>query len=168
MQFDFCPRCGSALVKKPIGDEGPVPCCTQCDRPWFPLSYACVICVVMNETDDRVLLIRQPEVGSRYINVAGYVKPGETIEQTAAREVQEEIGLCPTDVQYVRSYDYRKRDQLMFGFAVHVKEGELRLSCELSDAKWFSVEEASEALRESSIALQLLQDHLKLRQARIQ
>lgn len=160
MQFDFCPRCGTALVPKPIGDEGLVPCCPQCDRPWFPLSYACVICVVMNERCNRVLLIRQPEVGSRFINVAGYVQPGETIEQTAAREVHEEVGLMTTGLQYVKSYYYSKRDQLMFGFAVQVAEGDLRLSCELCDAQWFSVKDALVALRESSIALQLLRDYL--------
>ncbi len=162
MQFDFCPQCGTVLEPKRIGDEGMVPCCVQCGRPWFPLSYACVICVVMNKTCDRVLLIRQPEVGSRFINVAGYVKPGETIEQTAAREVYEEVGLKPSHLQYVKSYYYSKRDQLMFGFAVQVAEGDLRLSCELCDAQWFTVEDALAALRESSIALLLLQDYLSM------
>lgn len=164
MQFDFCPRCGTVLVPKSIGDEGLVPCCPQCNRPWFPLSYACVICLVMNEHCDRVLLIRQPESGSRFINVAGYVKPGETIEQTAAREVYEEVGLVSVRLQYVKSYFYSKRDQLMFGFMVQVAEETLRLSCELCDAQWFSVEDAMLALRESSIALQLLQDFLCMRE----
>ncbi len=160
MQFRHCPQCGCALVPKPIGDEGLVPFCEQCDRPWFSFSYPCVICTVMNEAGDRVLLIRQPEVQGRYISVAGYVKQGETIEETARREVLEETGLTAVQLRYVKSYFYEKRDQLMFGFGVRVKEGALRLSCELEEARWFPVEEARSLLRQGSIGIQLMEDYL--------
>lgn len=160
MQFSFCPDCGAALTPKSIGDEGMVPFCDACSRPWFSFSYPCVICCVFNETEDRVLLIRQNYVGDRYISVAGYVKQGETIEETARREVKEETGLTPCSVQFVKSYFYEKRDQLMFGFAVRVKAGEIALSCEVDEAKWFSVAEALQRLREGSIGIQLLEDYL--------
>lgn len=160
MQFSFCPDCGASLTKKPIGDEGLVPFCESCGRPWFSFSYPCVICCVFNEPEDRVLLIRQDYVGQRYISVAGYVKQGETIEETALREVEEETGLIPVSVRFVKSYFYEKRDQLMFGFAVRVKEGDIRLSCEVDEARWFTVEEALQRLREGSIGIQLLEDYL--------
>ena len=55
MQFDYCPKCGVKLVPKKIGDEGFVPRCGKCERPWFSFSYPCVICLCISE-DDEVLL----------------------------------------------------------------------------------------------------------------
>ncbi len=161
MTFSFCPHCGMALTDKPIGDEGLVPYCESCARPYFPFSYACVICCVFDQANERVLLIRQSYGEKRYVCVAGYVKQGESIEETAAREVLEETGLTVSSVRFVRSYYYPKRDQLMLGFAVNAAEGDVRLSCEVEDAQWFSVAEAREQLREAKIAAQLLEDALQ-------
>lgn len=160
MTFAFCPHCGAALVEKPIGDEGLVPYCESCARPHFSFSYACVICCVFDPAKEQVLLIRQSYGEKRYVCVAGYVKQGETIEETAAREVLEETGLTASSLRYVRSYYYPKRDQLMFGFAVQAAKSDICLSCEVEEAQWFSVAEAREQLREAKIAAQLLEDAL--------
>src|SRR5450756_2466340 len=95
MDFKYCPECGSPLEPRPIGDEGLVPYCEACRRPHFGFSYSCVIVLPVNaDNPEEVALIRQDYVTSKnHICVAGYVKRGETIEDSARREVEEEIGL---------------------------------------------------------------------------
>lgn len=46
MKFTYCPDCGSELTERMIGDEGLVPFCEVCSRPWFPFSYSCAIALV--------------------------------------------------------------------------------------------------------------------------
>ena len=58
MKFVCCPQCGAKLEKREIGDEGLVPYCSACGRPWFDMPYACTITLVINEYDE-VALIRQ-------------------------------------------------------------------------------------------------------------
>ena len=108
MKFVCCPQCGAKLEKREIGDEGLVPYCSSCGRPWFDMPYACTITLVINEYDE-VALIRQGYVSDQYyVCVAGYVKCGETAEETAAREVEEELGLVPESLRYTRSYYFER------------------------------------------------------------
>lgn len=162
MIFTHCPDCGAVLGQKEIGDEGRVPYCSRCARPWFSFSYPCVICLVLDE-NDNIALIRQNDVCDRFICVSGFVKQGETIESTARREVEEEIGLKAMDVKYISSYYYRKHDDLMLGFAVRVKHSDFTLSCEVDSARWFAIEQAGELLRQGSVGKELLEDYLNSR-----
>lgn len=164
MEFSYCPACGQKLTQREVGDEGLVPWCAPCNRPWFGFSYPCVICLVM-DGDDRIVLIKQSYVSQNYICVAGFVKHGETIETTAKREVEEETGLQVLRVEYVSSYYYEKRDNLMLGFVCHVEPGALHISQEVDKAQWFTLEEAKEKLREGSVGKDLLRDYLEKRAA---
>lgn len=161
MEFFFCPTCGEKLVKRPIGDEGLVPFCENCHRPWFPFSYPCVICLCVDEKE-HIALIKQAYVSERFVCVAGYVKPGEAVEHTAKREVEEETGLSVLDVQYVGSYPYEKRDNLMLGFVCRVKHGDFALSGEVDHAAWFTPQEAEVELRKGSVGKDLLRDYRKM------
>lgn len=155
MKFTYCPDCGSELKEREIGDEGLVPYCETCSRPWFPLSYTCTITLVVNELGE-IGLIRQNYVSTtNYICVAGYMKPGERAEDTAAREVLEEVGLKAEKIICIDSYPFEKRDMLMLGFVALVKKGEFCLSGEVDQAEWFSYETAMARLKEGSIAKQL-------------
>ena len=108
MKFMYCPQCGSQLEKKEIGDEGLVPYCETCKRPWFDMPYACTITLVINELEE-VALIRQGYVSDQYyVCVAGYIKCGESAEETARREVMEELGLNPESLCYTKSYYFEK------------------------------------------------------------
>lgn len=153
-----CPICGEKLTSKPIGDEGLVPFCKTCNRPWFPFSYPCVICLCVDE-DNNVALIKQSYGDDRFVCVAGYVKHGESLESAARREVAEETGLSVLDVQYVSSYPYEKRDNLMLGFVCRVAHADFSLSDEVKTATWFTPDEADNALAQSLIAQQLLRDY---------
>lgn len=164
MKFNHCPACGAALQGRILGDEGEVPYCEACSRPWFSFSYPCVICLAVDENGD-IALIRQSYVSERFICVAGHIQQGETAEHTAAREVEEEIGLPMLSVKYISSYYHEKQDNLMLGFVCRVKRAELTLSCEVDEARWFAPDEAEEALRQASIAHRLLCDYFRMEDA---
>ena len=106
MQFRFCPQCGGRLTQKKIGDEGEVPFCGDCNRPWFGFSYPCVICL-LTDGAGKYALIRQTYATRNYVCVAGFIHEGETAEQTAVREVREETGLvCADEMLYPENYRY--------------------------------------------------------------
>lgn len=161
MDFIFCPQCGEKLRLKSCGDEGEIPYCDGCKRPFFPFSYPCVICLCITEDGSEIALIKQGYVSENYVNVAGYVKRGETPESTAVREVKEEIGLDVVSVRYAGSWYHAKGDNLMLGFECKVKKGELSLSSEVDEAGWFPLDKAGELLRRDSIGMSLLEECLR-------
>lgn len=160
MDFTYCPQCGEKLVSKVCGDEGETPYCNSCKRPFFPFSYPCVICLCIDSDSSEIALIKQGYVSENYVNVAGYVKRGETPENTAVREVREEIGLDALSVSYAGSWYHAKSDNLMLGFVCKVKRGELVLSSEVDEADWFPLEKARELLHRDSIGMSLLEKYL--------
>ena len=155
MHFHHCPDCGQPLIPHPLGDEGLVPWCESCSRPWFDSFSACIIAAVMNEAG-QVLLQRETRRPEREVLVAGFIKPGESAEDAACREIAEETGLTVTSLRYVGSYPHMNGDMLMLGFAATV-EGKVRSSVnEVLSARWCTPEEAVAALREGSIAQQVV------------
>lgn len=157
MRFVYCPCCGTKTVEKVLGDEGAVPWCGKCERPLFDMFSTCVLTVAVNG-DGQVLLIRQSYGDTeRFVGVAGYMKPGETPEQAAVREVGEETGLGTREISYIDSAFYEGRDQLMLGMLARVEDGETKLSSELLEARWFSIDDAIATVREGSIIQRFLQ-----------
>lgn len=162
MKHKYCPYCGSSLTMKEIGDEGLVPYCLSCQKPIFDVMYPCVIIIVVNE-NKQVCLIKQSYGVDRFVAVAGFTKLGETLEQTARREVLEEINQHVDFLEYVNSYYQEKNENLMCGFVAHVKETNLVISSELSFAKFYEVNVALKLLENAKIAKQLLIDILEKR-----
>ena len=159
MVFEYCPKCGEKCGEKEIGDEGLVPFCTSCNQVLFSFSYPCVLCLVIDE-NNHVLLAKDAWT-DRYGGIAGYVKEGETAENAAIREVKEEIGLTVVDLKFFKSYCYEKSDRLILGFVCNAKNDNMNISKELKSAKWFSIEEAKNHLREGSIILGFLNEYLE-------
>ena len=159
MKFIYCPTCGKKLEKKEIGDEGLVPFCSTCSRPWFDMPYACTITLVINEYDE-VALLRQDYVSDQfYVCVAGYIQCGETAEETAIREVKEELGLSVESIRYTKSYYFEAKDMLMLAFEAKVKKEDFQLSREVDRADWLTFEEAHPKMRKGSVAIQLLEHY---------
>ena len=155
MHHTFCPDCGARLVSRPLGDEGLVPWCDECGRPWFDTFSTCIIAAVMNQKGE-VLLQRETRRPDREVLVAGYIKPGESAEDAARREIKEETGLTATALRYIASYPHMDGNMLMLGFAAQVT-GELRSdSSEILSARWCAPEDAVQSLRAGSIAQQLV------------
>lgn len=161
MKFTFCPDCGAKLIGRAIGDDGDVPYCERCNRPWFDIFYNCVIVLV--KRGDKYALIRQHSGdGSisedRFVCVSGYIMTNETAEQAAVREVTEELGLKPVKVRLVATYTYQKKQMLMTGFLAELPEGDFSLSDELITAQWFDEAEVGVRLADSSVAKLLFND----------
>ena len=142
MRFVYCPKCGTKAVQKVVGDEGEMPWCESCQRPLFDMFSTCVILLAVNQEGECALL-RQGYISHQYHNlVSGYIVPGESAEECARRELEEELGLVAEKLEFVRTWWYGRRDMLMIGFFAQVSKGELRLSGEVEEARWVPVQEA--------------------------
>ena len=134
----YCPRCGGTLK---VIDAGHVQQCEQCGRQQFPRTDPAVIMMVTH--GDRALLGRQeawPE--GRYSTLAGFVDPGESLEEAVVREVLEETGVHVTDVAYFGNQPWPFPQSLMVGFFARATTTEIRVDgAEISDARWFTREE---------------------------
>ncbi len=156
MHFKYCPHCGTKAIMKEIGDEGEIPYCETCKIPLWDMFSTCIICAVVNEQRE-VALLRQDYVSTTsYVCVAGVMKLGESAEETAKREVKEEIGLNVEELKFIKTYPYDKKEMLMIGFKASVKKAKFKLSGEVDAVRWFSFDEALSQLREGSIAWQLV------------
>jgi len=142
MHYKYCPQCGAALVDKPAGDDGDVPYCEECGKYWFDSFASCVIVMVVNELDE-IALLRQGYISDQYYTfVAGYITPGENAEQTAVREVKEELGLGIERLEYAGTHWFAKREQLMHAYIGYVKKARFNLSTEVDAAFWVPAAEA--------------------------
>lgn len=161
MKFIYCPKCGEKLCGKELGDEGVVPYCPRCKRPWFDTFSTCVIVLVINEYNEA-LLLKQMYISDRYYNlVSGYMKPGETAEDTAYREVLEETGLNISKLSHGGTYWFEKGDMLMVSFIAKVKKKELTLSEEVDDALWTDVNTALNMVHpKGSISYSVIEHYL--------
>ena len=142
MHFTYCPDCGKKLIDKLIGDEGYIPYCEDCRRPLFDMFSSCVIVLVTND-EGQVVLLRQNYISTQYHNlVSGYIKPKENAEETAYREVQEEISLNLSSLEFVGTYWFDKKQQLMIGFIGKTSDKDLKLSGEVDGAWWVDANQA--------------------------
>lgn len=165
MRFVHCPYCGERLIKKEIGDEGLIPYCNRCQVPLWDMFTTSIICAVINEYNEIALLRQKYVSETKYVCVAGIMKIGESAEETAVREIEEEVGLKVESLKYIKSYPYEKKEMLMLGYRADVKKAELKLSGEVDAAGWFPLSEALERLRQGGIAWQLVKQIIEEAQA---
>ncbi|QFT78345.1 NAD(+) diphosphatase [Erythrobacter sp. THAF29] len=139
----FCARCGSPTK---IAKGGWQRNCDSCQAQHFPRTDPVTIMLV--ENDGRLLLGRQPRFPPRAFSaLAGFVEPGETIEEAVAREVWEEAGLRVRDVEYVATQPWPFPSQLMIGCYSQTDETEITLDVEeLEEARWFTRDEVALAM----------------------
>lgn len=134
-----CGRCGAPAESR---DGGHIRQCTDrsCDYRAFPRTDAAVITLVEHPDGDHCLLGRQsrwPE--GMYSVVAGFVEPGESLEECVAREVKEETGIVVRDVKYHASQPWPFPSSLMLGFSAKATTTEFKPDDdELIDIQWVS------------------------------
>ena len=156
MKFTYCPHCGSLLTKKEIGDEGLIPYCDTCKIPLWDMFTSCVICAVVNEQNEIALLRQNYVSKTNYVCVAGVIKLGESAEESARREIAEEIGLMVDSLEFIGTYPYLKKEMLMIGFLASVRKADFRISGEVDSVQWFPLDTALDHLRHGSIAWELV------------
>ncbi len=153
--YRFCPSCQSPLsISDSVFDRGRG--CNSCDFRVYPAVSPCVIVLIHNE--DRVLLargLRHPP-GFRSL-IAGFVEPGESLEQTVAREVMEEVGLEVDNVRYQHSQPWPFPHNLMMGFHARYKSGDIQVDAEeLEEADWYPLSNLPQLPPPQTIAWQLI------------
>jgi NAD+ diphosphatase len=147
----FCARCGGGLV---VSGGGYVLECESCERHHFPRTDPAVIMLVV-DPEDRALLGRQPTWPTgRFSTLAGFVDPGESLEQAVAREVMEEAGVEVADVTYFGNQPWPFPSSLMVGFfARAVTTGISVDDDEIEEARWFTREEVLAGAEAGSLVL---------------
>lgn len=145
----FCPACGGATK---LAKGGWQRNCESCDAQHFPRTDPVTIMLV--EHEGRLMLGRGlgwPE--GRFSALAGFVEPGESIEEAVAREVFEESGVRVRDVTYVASQPWPFPSQLMIGCHSHADDDELTIDAtEMAEVRWFTREDVAAALAGSDDA----------------
>lgn len=149
----YCGRCGTPT--RPKSDER-ARICPQCGLVNYPrLSPAIIVAVIR---DHKILLAHATRFPTRFYSVlAGFVEPGESLEQCVAREVREEVGIDVKNIRYFGSQHWPFPDSLMIGFTAEYAGGEIRIDpTEITDAGWFSADQLPDVPPRISIARRLI------------
>lgn len=134
----YCGRCGQPTIASPREPHAKE--CTACGSLHFPrLSPAIIVAV---HRGDELLLARSPHFQPGvYSTVAGFVEPGESLEEAVFREVKEEVGVDVTKIRYFGSQPWPFPHSIMIGFTAEYAGGELRPDkSEIEDAGWFTID----------------------------
>ena len=152
----FCPACGAETVPAlPISKK-----CPSCGHEIFP--HIAVATIVLVRKQDSILLIRAHSLrGSGHGLVAGFLEPGETLEECVAREVLEETGLFIGNIRYFASQPWPYPSGLMVGFTADYVSGDIQIQAEeLSSAAFYPREGLPSLPAKLSIARRLVDDWL--------
>ena len=149
----FCGRCGAPTRDKP-GERAKV--CPACAYVAYPrISPAMMVLVTR---DREVLLARANRFpNAMYSALAGFVEPGETIEDCIHREVREEVGIDVDDLRYFASQSWAFPHSLMIAYTARYAGGELRPDpAEIADVRWFGVDALPDLPTTVSISRRLI------------
>ncbi|MEL6437438.1 MAG: NAD(+) diphosphatase, partial [Pseudomonadota bacterium] len=130
-----CSRCGTQSV---MTDGGYKRICPQCDAQHFPRTDPVVIMLTVSADGTRALLGRSPHFPEgMYSCLAGFVEPGETLEDAVRRETLEESGIKVGRVAYHASQPWPFPYSMMIGMYGQAMSEAITLDDELDDARWF-------------------------------
>ena len=149
----YCSSCGNLLTDDKYETAR---LCTFCVREFFPSISPCIIVLV--KKDGKLLLARHKQRNTNlYTCLAGYMEPGETIEQCVEREVLEETGIKVKNIRYTKSQSWPFPDQLMIGCHAEYESGEIKVQQEeIQEALWFSPDELPAIPPPGSLAWELI------------
>ncbi|MEM1376550.1 MAG: NAD(+) diphosphatase [Pseudomonadota bacterium] len=140
----FCSRCGSESV---MADGGYKRICPNCDAQYFPRTDPVVIMLTVSADGQRVLLGRSPHFPEgMYSCLAGFVEPGETLENAVRRETLEETGVEVGRVAYHASQPWPFPYSMMIGMYGEAANETITLDDELDDARWFDRREVNQMI----------------------
>jgi len=153
----YCGRCGAPTnsAKDEYSKQ-----CADCGTAVYPRISPCIITLVTR--GDEFLLAKNAQTrGEWYSTLAGFVEPGENLEETLQREVYEEVGLQVGEITYFGSQPWPFPAQLMVGFYAEYESGEINVDgVEILEAQWFTKETMPSFPGEFSIAGQLINNFI--------
>lgn len=158
----FCGACGK---RNELRDAERALGCDDCRTLAYPrLAPACIVLI---HDEDRVLLAQGRGFGgAMYSTLAGFVEPGESLEQCVAREIREEVGVEVTDITYRTSQSWPFPHSLMIGFTARWASGDIVVDeTEIADAQWFPVDELPNIPPPFAISRWLIDEHVASRQS---
>ena len=149
----FCGRCGFKTRSHPTERAKE---CPQCGLLSYPRLAPAIIVLV--QRNGEVLLARARRFETpMYSTLAGFVEPGETLEQAVVREVKEESGIAVKDIRYFGSQPWPFPHSLMIGFIANYASGEISPSDEENvDVRWFTPDNLPQLPGKLSIARKLI------------
>ena len=149
----YCGRCGEPTVLAP-NDRAKH--CPRCGLLSFPRVSPAVIMRI--DRGEQILLARNAAFSGPFFSVlAGFVEPGESLEEAVVREVAEEVGLRIHALRYFGSQPWPFPHQLMIGFTAHYAGGEIRINPEeLAEAGWYSRDNLPQLPSKMSISRRLI------------
>ncbi|MFD1826083.1 MULTISPECIES: NAD(+) diphosphatase [Mumia] len=136
-----CARCGSPTD---VVEGGHVRRCPECGAQHFPRTDPAVIMLITDDAD-RALLGRRPDwPATRFSTLAGFVEPGESLEDAVRRETWEEAGVEVGEVSYAASQPWPFPSSLMLGFFGRARTTRIAVDgTETADARWFGRDEVT-------------------------
>ncbi|KHL08343.1 UNVERIFIED_CONTAM: hypothetical protein LK11_58425 [Mumia flava] len=148
------PRCARCGEPTDAAQGGHVRHCPVCGADHFPRSDPAVIMLITDE-DDRALLGRRPTwPDGRFSTLAGFVEPGETLEDAVRRETHEETAVTVGDVWYASSQPWPFPSSLMLGFYGRALSTDITVDgTETADARWFTRDEVTEMTAAGALSL---------------
>lgn len=152
--FRFCGRCG--LETYLLANEH-ARGCEKCQLINYPRLSPAIITAVIKE--DQILLARSHKFNDKqmFSVLAGFLEPGESLEQCVKREVFEEVGIEVTNIKYFKSQSWPFPDSLMIGFTADYKSGDIKIDGkEIAEAGWFKVDALPKVPTRRSISSELI------------
>jgi len=150
----FCGRCGTPTSARTTERARECPACGLVAYP----RIAPAIMALVRRAPDEILLARSPRFPpGMHSALAGFVEPGESLEQCLQREVLEEVGLEVENVRYFASQPWPFPHSLMVAFTADWKSGEIRVDpLEIESAQWFNVRSLPQLPQPISISRRLI------------
>lgn len=136
-EHQFCGKCGTEMANR---ESELAKICPSCSFISFPrLSPAVIMSVIRRR---NILLARAPRFPAGvYSTLAGFVEPGETLEEAVAREIREEVDINVKNIRYVASQPWPFPHSIMIGFTAEYDSGEITVdNKEIEDAGWYDAD----------------------------
>ena len=138
ISHQFCGKCGA---KTEIDEKDMMLKCPLCGQVHYP-RIAPAIIVAIRKGDELLMAKHSYHENIKYALIAGFVEPGESIEDAVHREVSEEIGIKIKNLNYLNSQSWPFPNSLMLGFEAEYDSGEIKVDGdEILKAKWFKKDE---------------------------
>ncbi|WP_406537417.1 NAD(+) diphosphatase [Methanobrevibacter sp.] len=153
----FCGRCGTPTQ---IDEKDMMMKCPNCGQNHYPRIAPAIIVAIRN--GDKLLMAKHSyHEDIRYALIAGFVEPGEGIEEAVHREVLEEVGIKIKNLKYQRSQSWPFPNSLMLGFTAEYESGNIKVDGdEIVRALWFKKDEIIRYGSDISISDWLIQDFI--------